>query len=156
LKTYYWPWKESLRSHSVIQSLRSLSSTPIQNKLLSILHFFKFFLIISFYISLSRPLSFLYFQNDLEYHYWCLRKPSLDMTKPSQMMLNQLFLNWCYAKFVPYIIISDLISPCMATYPTEHPYFGYTHLLNILSFCSPTFCIIHHHIYNRHYVEFTF
>jgi hypothetical protein len=78
------------------------------------------------------------------------------MIKSSQTVLDQFFLNWCYPKFILYIIISDLISPCMVTYPTQYPCFGYIHLLDVLSFYSPTFCTLHHHMSNRHHVEFTF
>jgi hypothetical protein len=27
---------------------------------------------------------------------WCLRRPPLDMSKPSQAMLHELLLNWCH------------------------------------------------------------
>jgi hypothetical protein len=65
-------------------------------------------------------------------------------------------LNRYYLKFVPNIIISDLIFPCVATYPTQHPHFSYTYFLNVLSFCSPTFCVIHHRGSNRRLVELPF
>jgi hypothetical protein len=58
------------------------------------------------------------------------------------MVLDQIFLNWCYPKFIPYIIISNLISPCVAAYPTQHSHFSYIHLLDVLSFCSPALCVI--------------
>jgi hypothetical protein len=70
--------------------------------------------------------------------------------------LDQILLTWCYAKFVLYIIISDSISPYMISYPTQHLHFVYTHLLDVLSFCSPTFCTIHHHMFNCRPIEFTF
>jgi hypothetical protein len=56
----------------------------------------------------------------------------------------RLWLPWCYPKFVSYIIISDSISSCVAVYLTQHPHFRYTHLLDVLSFCSPTLCAIHY------------
>jgi hypothetical protein len=88
--------------------------------------------------------------------YWCFRRSSLDMTKPSQTMLDYLLLNLCYPKIVPNIIISDSIFPYMATYPTQHPHFSYTHLLDVLSFCTRIFCIIYHRESNRRPVELAF
>jgi hypothetical protein len=81
---------------------------------------------------------FLYFQDDLEFRYVLV------------------LLNWCYPKFVPNIIIFDSTFHCVSTYLTQHPHFSYTHLLDVLSFCSPTFCTIHHRGSNRRPVKFVF
>jgi hypothetical protein len=84
---------------------------------LNIFHSFKSFFIVFSHISLGRPLHFLCFQDDLEHHNVLVSQwPSLDMTKLSQTVLDRILLNWCYPKFVPYIIISDLISHCVAAY----------------------------------------
>jgi hypothetical protein len=65
-------------------------------------------------------------------------------------------LNWCYFKFVTNIIIYDSIFSCVAIYSTQHPYFSYTYLLDVLSFCNPTFCVIHQRESNRRPVELVF
>jgi hypothetical protein len=82
--------------------------------------------------------------------------PSLNMIKPSQTVLDQLLLSWCHLKFIPYIIISDLISSCVAAYPTQYLYFSYTHLLDVLSFYNPTLCVIYYRGANRCPVELVF
>jgi Endonuclease/Exonuclease/phosphatase family len=51
------------------------------------------------------------------------------------------FLELALSKFVLYIIISDLISPYVPAYPTQHSYFSYTYLLNVLSFCNLAFAL---------------
>jgi hypothetical protein len=76
--------------------------------------------------------------------YWCFRKFSLDMTKPSQNSVVPTSLKLILPKFVPFIIVSDLISPCVAEYPIQYSYFNYSHLLNMLSFCNPIFYVVHH------------
>jgi hypothetical protein len=114
--------------------------------------------IISFHISLGLSLSLFVFSGRLKIPllYWSLRRVSLDMTKPLQTMLDQLLLNWCYPKFVSYIFIYDSITSYVATYPTQHPHFIYTHILGVLYFYSPTLCVIHHCGFNHHPVEHAF
>jgi hypothetical protein len=46
----------------------NLPNTPIQNKLLDIIHSFKSRFIVSSHVSLDRPLSLLVFSGGLEYH----------------------------------------------------------------------------------------
>jgi hypothetical protein len=127
---------------------RHLPSTHIQSKFFfDIFHSFKFFFIDLSHVSLDRSFYLLVF----------LRRLRISLcTKSSQMMLNQLLLNLCYPKFITYIIISDLISHCVTTYLTQHPYFIYTHVLDVLSFCNPAFCTIYHRGSNHRYVELVF
>jgi hypothetical protein len=63
-------------------------------------------------------------------------------------MLRQVFLVYHHFWFD--------ISLYMITYPTQYLYFSYTHLLDVLSFCSSVICTIHHCRSNRRPVEFTF
>jgi hypothetical protein len=100
---------------------------------------------------------FLYFQDDLEYR--CVLVLQEVFVGYDQTIANDVglaYLELVIPKFVPNIIIFDSIFPCVATYPTQHPHFSYTHLLDVLSFCSPTFCAIHHRGSNRRPVEFAF
>jgi hypothetical protein len=100
---------------------------------------------------------FLYFQDDLEYHYVLVLQEAFvgyDQTIANGVGLTSLEL--VLPKFVPNIIISDSIFSCVATYPMQHPYFSYTHLLDVLSFYSPTFCVIHHRGFNRRPIDFVF
>jgi hypothetical protein len=82
---------------------------------------------------------FLYFQDDLEYS--CVLVLQEAFVGYNQTIANDVelvSLELVLPKFVPNIIISDLIFSCVATYPTQHTHFSYIHLLNVLSFCSPT------------------
>jgi hypothetical protein len=103
------------------------------------------------------PFLFLYFQDDLEYRCVLVLQETFvgyDQTITNDVGLTSLEL--VLPKFVPNIIISDSNFLCVATYPTQHLHFSYTHLLNVLSFYSPTFCAIHHHGSNRRPVELVF
>jgi hypothetical protein len=78
---------------------------------------------------------FLYFQDDLKYR--CVLMLHEAFVEYDQTITNDVglaSLELVLPKFVPNIIISDSIFPCVATYPTQHPHFSYTHLLNVLSF----------------------
>jgi hypothetical protein len=100
---------------------------------------------------------FLYFQDDLEYRCVLVLQEAFvgyDQTITNNFGLASLEL--VLPKFVPNIIIYDFIFSCVTTYPTQHPHFSYTDLLDVLSFCSPTFCVIHHRWSNRRPVEFVF
>jgi hypothetical protein len=100
---------------------------------------------------------FLCFQDDLEYH--CVLVPQETFVGYDQTIANNVgpaSLELVLPKFVSYIIISDSISPCVVTYSTQHPHFSYTHLLDVLSFCSSIFCVIHHRGSNRRPVEHSF
>jgi hypothetical protein len=100
---------------------------------------------------------FLCFHDDLEYHcVLVLQEAFVEYDQTIANGVGLLFLNWCYPKFIPNIIISDSIFPCVVIFPTQHPYFSYTHLLNVLSFCNSTLCVIHHRGSNRHFVELIF
>jgi hypothetical protein len=84
---------------------------------------------------------FLCYQDDLEYH--CILMPHEVFVGYDQTIANgigQVSLELVQLKFVPYIIISYLISHCVTAYPTQHPQFCYTHFLNALSFCNLAFC----------------
>jgi hypothetical protein len=101
---------------------------------------------------------FLYFQDDIEYCCVLVLQEvfvGYDQTIANYVGLASLEL--VLPQVCPHnIIISESIFPCVVTYPTQHPYFSYTHLLDVLSFCSPTFCAIHHRWSNRRPVEFAF
>jgi hypothetical protein len=100
---------------------------------------------------------FLYFQDDLKYRCVLVLQETFvgyDQTIANDVGLASLEL--VLSQFVPNIIISDSIFPCVTNYPTQHPHFSYTHLLDMLSFCSPTFCVIHHRGSNRRPVELVF
>jgi hypothetical protein len=100
---------------------------------------------------------FLYFQDNLKYRCVLVLQEAFvgyDQTITNDVRLFS--LEWCYPKFISNIIISDSIFPCVATYPTQHPHFNYTHLLDVLSFCSPTFCAIHNRGSSRRPVELAF
>jgi hypothetical protein len=100
---------------------------------------------------------FLYFQDDLKYR--CVLILQEDFVGYDQTIVNDVglaSLELVLPKFVPNIIIFYSIFPCVATYPTQHPHFSYTHLLDVLSFCSPTFCAIQHRGSNHRPVELIF
>jgi hypothetical protein len=100
---------------------------------------------------------FLCFHDDLEYHYILMSQETFvgyDQTITNDVGLASLKL--VLPKFVPYNIISDSISPCVTTYSTQYPHFSYTHILDVLSFCSPIFCAIHHRGSNHRPVKFVF
>jgi hypothetical protein len=100
---------------------------------------------------------FLYFQDDLEY--CCVLVLQEAFVGYDQTIANDVGLasfELMLPKFVPNIIIFYSIFPYVATYPTQHPHFSYTHLLDVLSFCNPTFCVIHHRESNRRPVELAF
>jgi hypothetical protein len=100
---------------------------------------------------------FLYFQDDLEYH--CVLVLHEAFVRYDQIIANDVglaSLELVLPQVCPNIIISDSIFPCVATYPTQHPHFSYTHFLNMLSFCSLTFCAIHHRGSNHRPVELVF
>jgi hypothetical protein len=88
---------------------------------------------------------FLYFHDDLEYH--CLLVTQDIFVGYDQTIANNIeltSLEFVLPKFISYMFVSDLISPCVAVYPTQHLHFNYTQLLNMLSFYNPAFCVIHH------------
>jgi hypothetical protein len=94
---------------------------------------------------------FLYFQDDLKYRCVLVLQEAFvgyDQTIANDVGLASLEL------VLPQI--SNSIFSCVVTYPRQHPHFSYTHLLNVLSFCSPTFCVIHHRGSNRRHVELAF
>jgi hypothetical protein len=100
---------------------------------------------------------FLYFQDDLEY--CCVPVLQVAFVGYDQTIANDVglaSLKLVLPKFVPNVIISDLIFPYVITYPMQHPHFSYTHLMDVLSFCSSTFCVIHHWGSNRRLVELAF
>jgi hypothetical protein len=109
-------------------------------------------------MSVSVDLFFLlYFQDDLEYR--CVPVLQEVFVRYDQTIANDVglaSLELVLPKFVPNIIISDSIFPYVITYLTQHPHFSYTHLLDVLSFCSPTFYVIHHRGSNRRPVELAF
>jgi hypothetical protein len=76
------------------------------------------------------------------------------MTKSLQTVLDKFLFNWCYLKFVSYIVISDLVTPCMARDLAQHMHFDY--LLDVVSFNNPAFYTIQHCEPNRYPVELTF
>lgn len=45
-------------------------------------------------------------------------RPTLDMIKPSQLMLTHLLLNRCHPNLLSDILVSNFTQPCMATYPS--------------------------------------
>ena len=71
-----------------------------------------------------------------------LRRPPLDMSKPSQPMLGKFLLNWCHPDPIPNSFVSDSIPPCVPAKPPQHPHLCYTQLLDMSSFCRPTFSTV--------------
>ncbi|MDT1028384.1 hypothetical protein RNH99_30790, partial [Pseudomonas paraeruginosa] len=61
----------------------------------------------------------------------------MDMSKPSQPMLNQFLLNWSHPNPIPNIVVPDSIPPCVPTTPTQHTHLCYTQLLDMSLFCRP-------------------
>jgi hypothetical protein len=143
----------------MVQVYESLSSTHSYPK-----HTLWLYSILSNFFLLLPPMSvsvdlylFLYFQDDLKYRCVLMLQEvfvGYDKTIANDVGLASLEL--VLPKFVPNIIIFDSIFPCVATYPTQHPHFSYTHLLDLLSFCSPTFCAIQHRGSNHRPVELAF
>ena len=88
--------------------------------------------------------------------YRCLRRPPLEMSKPSQAVLDKLLFNRCNPNPFPYIIVSDSVPSCMTTDPSQHTHLCYTHFLDVLSFSDPTFCPIQHRRPDRRPVELVF
>jgi hypothetical protein len=137
---------------------RYLPHTPIQSKL------FGYYFIPSNLFLLLPPMSvsvdlflFLYFQDDLKYR--CVLMLQEIFVGYDQTIANDVgvaSLELVLPQVVPNIIISDSIFPCVVIYPTQYPHFSYTHLLNVLSFCSPTFCAIQHRRSNHRPVELVF
>jgi hypothetical protein len=130
---------------------RRLSSTHIQNKLFWYIIFLQILFYLFSLMSVSVELFlFLCYQDDLEYH--CILMPHEAFVGYDQTIANgvgPVSLELVQLKFVPYIIISYLISSCVTAYPTQHPQFCYTNFLNALSFCSLAFCATHHCGTNR-------
>ena len=88
--------------------------------------------------------------------YRCLRRPPLEMSRPSQAMLDKLHFNQCNPNPFSYIIVSDSVHSCMTTDPSQHTYLCYTHFFDVLSFSGPTFCPIQHRRPDRRPVELVF
>ena len=70
------------------------------------------------------------------------KKPTTDMSKPSQPMLGKFLLNWCHPDPIPNNFVSDSIPPCVPAKPPQHPHLCYTQLLGITPFCRPTFSTV--------------
>jgi hypothetical protein len=49
------------------------------------------------------------------------------MTKPSQPVLDQFFINWCHLNSISNVFVSDSISSCMPTNPTQYTHLSDTH-----------------------------
>jgi hypothetical protein len=137
---------------------RYLPHTHIQSKLFGYISFLQIFFLLFSPMSVSVDLFlFFYFQDDLKYRcVLMLQEASVGYDQTIANDVGLASLEYRYPKFVPNIIISDLIFPCVVTYPTQHLHFSYTHLLDVLSFCSPTFCVIHHRGSNHRPVELVF
>ena len=74
--------------------------------------------------------------------HWHLRGPSLDMSKPSQPMLDKFLLNWCHPDPIPNNFVPNSIPPCVPAKPPQHPHLCYTQLLDMSPFCRPTFSTV--------------
>jgi hypothetical protein len=137
---------------------RYLPSTSIQSKLFRYTPFFQISFLLFPLISVSVELClFLCFQDDLEDHYVPVPQEVIvgyDQTIANNVESISLELVLC--QVLSRTSSFPIFSPCMATYPTQHLYFSATHLLNVLSFCSQIFCIIHYRRSNCHHVKFIF
>jgi len=71
-----------------------------------------------------------------------LRRPPLDMSKPSQPVLGKFLLNWCHPYPFPNNFVPDSIPSCVPAKPLQHPHLCYTQLLDMSLFCGPTFSTI--------------
>ena len=71
-----------------------------------------------------------------------LRRPPLDMSKLSQLMLGKFLLNWCHPYPFPNNFVLDSIPPCVPAKPPQQSHLCYTQLLDISPFCKPTFSIV--------------
>jgi hypothetical protein len=94
---------------------------------------------------------FMYFQDDLECHYILVSQEvfiGYDQTITSG--IEPVYLELVIPQVCP--AYHHLISPCVAAYPTQYPYFSYTHLLNVLSFCTSVFYAIYHYKSNYRHV----
>jgi hypothetical protein len=54
------------------------------------------------------------------------------------------------------IVVPSSIHSCVTTNPTQHTHFRDTQLLDMSSFCRPTFCSIQHSGSNRRYIKLAF
>ena len=71
-----------------------------------------------------------------------LRRPPLDMSKPSQLMLGNFLLNWCHPYPFPNNFIPNSFRFCVPAKLPQHPHLCYTQLLDMSPFCRPTFSTV--------------
>ena len=71
-----------------------------------------------------------------------LRRPPLDMSKPSRPMLGKSLLYWCHPYPFSNNFVLDSIPPCVPAKPPQQPHLCYTQLLDMSSFCRPTFSTV--------------
>ena len=95
----------------MIASLQALLSKAIS---LEIFQSLRSLLTNSSHVSLGLPLPLLYIIDPLKNPntHRRLRRPSLDMSKPSQPMLSKFLLNWCHPDPIPNNFIPDSINSC--------------------------------------------
>ena len=51
--------------------------------------------------------------------HWCLWRSPLDMVKPSQLMVDKLFFDWCYPQAITYIMVPNSVHSCVTTNPSQ-------------------------------------
>ena len=128
-------------SDTLIASFKALISKAIS---LEIFQSLRSLLIDSSQVSLGLPLPLITlltrFRTPL--HHRRLRRPLLDMSKPSQPLLGKFLLNLCHPDPIPNSFVPDSIPFYVPAKPPQHPHLCYTQLLDMSPFYRPTFSTV--------------
>ena len=88
--------------------------------------------------------------------YYGIYRSFLYVPKPRKPIFHHLFYYSWYLNFLSNIVISNSISSCLTTHPTQHSHLRYIYFILVLVLHCPTLCSIHHHWYYRCPIKFPF